>query len=141
MKKAIQVDFYILDTLDLLTTACRLLEKAYYQSLRSYVHTSDIALAKALDEKLWTFSDVSFVPHRRQPLEPGDNIAVEIGSTGCEQNCDLLMNLDADIPCSVEQFERIIELVPAEPVARNQQRAHYRDYQSLLGCVIKIHRL
>ena len=59
-----QIDFYLLNAEDnaaRLLQACRLIDQAYQSKRKVYIHVADEAMAHALDERLWTFEDNSFV--------------------------------------------------------------------------------
>ncbi len=43
--------------------ACRLAEKAYRMTHRTFIHTPSAAAAGKVDDLLWTFRDGAFVPH------------------------------------------------------------------------------
>lgn len=42
---------------------CKWVQKCYEAGKTSVVRASDVAAAQQLDDLLWTFSDVSFIPH------------------------------------------------------------------------------
>ena len=61
-----RVDFYLLaadSRHDLLTTACKLIEKALANRQRVHVHTDDSELAGKIDQALWSYKPDSFIPH------------------------------------------------------------------------------
>jgi len=61
-----RVDFYLLapgSRHDLITTACKLIEKALASRQRVHIHTDDHELAKKLDQALWSYKPDSFIPH------------------------------------------------------------------------------
>ena len=63
-----RVDFYVLTGSDpgaRLRFACRLVEKAWLMRNRVRVQFDAGGELAAFDQMLWTFSDRSFVPHRR----------------------------------------------------------------------------
>ncbi len=63
-----RVDFYVLAGEDpgaRLRFACRLVEKAWLKRNRVRVQFAPGGELEAFDQLLWTFSDRSFVPHRR----------------------------------------------------------------------------
>ena len=59
-----QFDFYILQSMQYLRFACRLLSKAYQQHYRAIAFCEDEDTAKEFDRMLWTFKDISFIPHQ-----------------------------------------------------------------------------
>ncbi|MFZ4077576.1 MAG: DNA polymerase III subunit chi [Legionellaceae bacterium] len=63
-----RADFYLLNDENVdksLHFACRLLEKAYLSGHRIFVRCEDEEQAMLLDDRLWTFSATSFIPHHR----------------------------------------------------------------------------
>lgn len=129
-----QVDFYIL-THEKLTArnhfACRIIDKAYRRGHRVYIHTASQQEAHRIDEMLWTFRDISFVPHNLCGEGPTYPPPVQIGF---EQNPaafnDILINLTTQIPNWYTRFKRIIEIIPNETSWRKNAREHYRFYRS-----------
>ncbi len=61
-----RVDFHILPVdgkIERERWACRLAAKAWKQGHRVHVHTIDETGMARMDELLWTFRDISFLPH------------------------------------------------------------------------------
>src|ERR1700733_13078436 len=111
-----KIDFYILtegDIKDCLAVACRLIEKAYRNRHRIYIHMATQPEANQLDEVLWTYRDDSFIPHNLYGDGPSPAPPVQIGFNQTpEKHRDILMNCDSQIPVFYAQFNRILELVP-----------------------------
>jgi DNA polymerase III subunit chi len=143
-----QIDFYILAGSGhdaRLGTACRVIEKAARQQKRVLVRTGNEGDARTLDELLWTFSDISFVPHRLISNESGRTSATEepvliTHSDTTNPGCDVLVNLTDTIPESATQYPRIVEIVTNAPEAREAGRVRYRDYRAL-GFELNVHNL
>ena len=127
-----QVDFYVLRTPGEQARrvfACRLAEKAYRLENTVHILAPTRDDAAELDTLLWTFRDGSFVPHRiagsQQPPAP-----VTVGDTDSGiDDCDLLINLAADIPAEPGRFPRIAELVSSDDDGRRQGRARFAAYR------------
>ena len=131
-----RIDFYVLQGADdraRLVYACRLIEKAYLQSLAVCVSLDAPADVEAFDALLWTFGDKSFVPHEQASAAaaagPPPAPAVVVG---CRQAvaADLLVNLGSEAPAFYADYARVAELVDAEPARREAGRrrfAFYRD--------------
>lgn len=128
---------------DAMSFACRLLRKAYRQGVRVAV-TAAPATLRELDRALWTFDERDFVPHasvagsraerateRRSPiwLLPG---------APPQDHPGVLVNLGGDVEGIAGQFERLIEIVTAEPDEAERARARWRQYRSR-GWVIRHH--
>ena len=62
-----KVDFYLVDEPGepaLLRFACRLTQKIFSLGHQIHIHAESGRQARQLDELLWSFSDLSFLPHR-----------------------------------------------------------------------------
>ncbi|PLV16490.1 DNA polymerase III subunit chi [Pseudomonas guariconensis] len=137
-----KVDFYILPTDALsarLDFACKLCEKAWRLGHRVYLHCQDAEQRNALDERLWHFKGEAFVPH--DPAEANAEAAVALGlGDDAGTHRDLLINLGAEVPGFVGQFERVAEIVVEEPVIRQAARERFRFYREQ-GYALQDHRL
>lgn len=144
-----RVDFYLLPTTavannnfaDKIVTACRLIEKAYQASNQVYVHTDSAEQANQLDTTLWTFRDISFVPHALYETELIETPPVRIGydMQPVDQR-DILVNLTDKILNFYQQFQRVIEIVPNSDQARSLAREQYKIYREQ-GCDLHSHQL
>jgi DNA polymerase-3 subunit chi len=102
-----------------------------------------------LDTLLWTFEATSFVAHRRvsgsgpqeanldTPIwlmdEAGDGGEVSpvgFGDALAVNGPDVLLNLGDEAVRDPSPWQRIIEVVPIEPSARQRARQRWRDYES-----------
>lgn len=154
MKKAA---FYILADSQLKARdlcACRLAAKAYGNKLKVYIYTTSAAESETINTVLWTFSDISFVPHKIHTAEQGKinqqqhnkNIeqnsqtglhittqlpAVLIGDTPPppSHNNDVLINLNFNIPNCVADFSHVIEIIPDDENWKQIARKHYKYYK------------
>lgn len=113
--------------------ACRLLRKAVRQGARVQVTVAPDMLAE-LDVRLWTFEDREFVPHvclpgapvalaRRTPLW----LSTEVQQGEAPR---LLVNMGCAAPPSLQQLDRLIEIVSAEPDDAAAGRQRWRQYKS-----------
>ena len=137
-----QVDFYVLqegNRLNRERLACVLAEKAYTKGQRLYIHAGSESQAGLLDELLWTFKDISFLPHAISIAPEGGITPILIGWEGAPPEAfRLMINLAHPIPDFFGRFERVIEIVDQDPDARRLSRERYRDYQGR-GCVLHTH--
>lgn len=122
--------------------ACRLLRKAARQGVRVQVMAPPDRLAE-LDRSLWTFEEREFVPHARVP---GAAAAVvqrtPILLSGQPLVADaprVLVNLGADAPGSLDQLDRVIEIVSTDADEAARGRERWRDYKAL-GLPLKHHQ-
>ena len=120
-----RVDFYLGgDGLVRDTLACRLVETAHRHGHQVFlwVPKDEIGL---WDERLWTFSHTSFVPHA--PAGLADEpvlIGAELPHAG-----DCLVPLTADAPPSVAGFARVLEALGATGGEKERSRARFRHYR------------
>jgi DNA polymerase III subunit chi len=131
-----QVDFYILasDSHEArLSLACKIVDKATQLDHHVFIHSSSDGEAQQLDDLLWTFSQGSFIPHRvvrgelaSPPLEP---VLIGVNQQPAPGRWNVLINLAAEVPEFVSQYERVAEVVDANPVRREQSRERYRFYR------------
>ncbi len=133
-----QIDFYLLQQYNSRERfVCRLLEKAYAQYYRCYVFCQNEVQAQQLDNLLWVYKDISFLPHA--PYTPEDTLTpIQIAHPACPvpqwQDSDkrLLVNLNETTPDFFRQFERVAEVVAQWDGGQLAQgRARYRQYSQL----------
>jgi DNA polymerase-3 subunit chi len=122
-----------LNVADRVGYACRLLRKAHARGARVVVSASSATLAR-LDTLLWTFEATAFVPHLR--LAHGEAVAPHLAGTpiwlvdGVEQapHREVLLNLGDELVPGFESFERVIEIVPEDEVAKQAARRRWKHY-------------
>ena len=132
-----RVDFYIIkdgNPRNEELIACQLTEKAFKQNYKILLLGQSSNQIQALNEKLWTFKENSFLPHQiLNSIEDIDsellNIALSTESA-CFPKANLLINLSGQIPDNANQFERIAEIVPAQKSHRTASRARYKQYKA-----------
>ncbi len=141
-----RVDFYVLpeEGVEVIWRyACRLAEKAAALGHRIFVRTASPADAGRLDELLWTFNDRSFLPHEiataHSPAH--EKVAVLLGQEPAPPGYrQLLINLSAELPADVDQYERIAEIVDNDPERKRQARERFRQYRER-GCTLESHNV
>jgi len=128
---------------DKLGYACRLLRKATGAGSRVVV-TGDADLLRSLDQMLWTFSPLEFLPHCHAASADARTLAaspvVLADSPRATPHHQVLVSLGGDVPEGFERFERLIELVAREDGDRRQARARWKHYADR-GYAIKTHDL
>lgn len=138
-----RIDFYVLpgfDPRDRALMACKLIEKAYRQGHKVYLHTASEEETRVLDDLLWTFRQGSFVAHE---LHPGGSVVapVLIGhGSAPEHMADVLVNLAPDVPAGFERFGRVAELVDQDERVKQAGRMRYRHYKEA-GFAPETHKL
>jgi len=128
----VRIDFYLLPDADEAKRqiyVCRLVDKAYRLGHTVWLHTASDEHARALDERLWTFSQPSFVPHERAGSgEPDCPVVVGEGKQPASPR-DLLVNEATDVPTFVDRFARVAEVVNQDDGVRRRSRARYAAYR------------
>lgn len=129
-----RVDFYILSAAESSRDkfACVLTGKALGQGHHVHIHTDTRESALLMDDLLWTFRDISFIPHALADESSRSDAPVCIGWNGTTPNTDeMLVNLGAEIPAFVRSFTRVMEIVVTDAAAREQSRERYRRYRDM----------
>jgi DNA polymerase-3 subunit chi len=128
-----RIDFYVLADArenSRMLLACRLAEKAYSLGHTVYIAVAAEALAAALDDLLWTFRQDSFVPHERYPAAGSETSPVLIGvAPPGEVDAQVLINFTEAFPDGFERYQRVLELVDAQPGVRAKSRERFRQYR------------
>lgn len=127
---------------DKLVYSCRLLRKAWGSGARVVVTAEPETLTR-LDQMLWTFSALEFVPHCRLTAAPATVAATPVVLAGSLQACphhDVLVNLGPQVPEGFERFERFIELVTLDDEDRAAARIRWKHYTDR-GYAMKRHDL
>ncbi len=131
-----RIDFYILTEAfaaasSHVLTACKLCDKATAAGKRVFAYVPDANVAAALDSALWTFRQGSFIAHERQAEAIEEPLpAVLIGADEPPAAYDgVMINLGLDVPDFFSRFERVLEIVDADPAARTKSRERYKFYR------------
>ncbi|MGB1254305.1 MAG: DNA polymerase III subunit chi [Thiolinea sp.] len=127
-----RVSFYVGKSQSLqarLRLACKLVEKAHMQALNTYIHLDSWTTCQQLDELIWTYSDLSFIPHNIAPAIE-DGVRVQLGyDFEPMENCDFLINLSNDIPEFFPRFARLAEILDQESDVLHAGRQRYKFYR------------
>ncbi len=130
-----RADFYLIDKPrfreEPLLLVCELVRKAYAAELPTLVLARDAAQAEALDDLLWSFDPDAYLPHQIAGSDEGDEdtpILIATPDTDVPAR-PLMLNLRDAAPSG--SFERVLEVVPADPAARDPLRERWKHYQSL----------
>jgi DNA polymerase III subunit chi len=126
-----RIDFHI-NVPGKLAHACRLARKGLGTGRHMVFHASDPALLARFDRELWTFSAVDFIPHchAQDALAPVTPILLA-GPDDADRlvHHEMLVNLDRDEPAWFARFERMIEVVEADPAELEAGRARWKFYK------------
>jgi DNA polymerase-3 subunit chi len=113
--------------------ACRLLRKVQGRGLRAQVVGHGSTLAQ-LDQALWTFSQLDFLPHCAADAPQAMRAASSVLLTAeplTDWDRQILVNLGESVPAGFEGFERIIDVVSMDDLHRAQGRERWRQYSRL----------
>jgi DNA polymerase-3 subunit chi len=136
-----KVDFYILQSGSLEHTACKLIEKAFVQGHRIYVHAESKDQQTKIDNLLWTFRAASFIPHQLYQSDASCDSPVQLGTHDSPNvDSDVLINLAAEIPLFFSRFQRVAELVASDEQAVTLGRRHYQFYRDR-GYSLNTHKI
>ena len=127
-----RADFYLIDKPrfrdDPLLLVCELVKKAYAAEQPTLILARNAEQADALDEKLWEFDDASFIPHQLAGDDDDAITAVVIAAPGVvTTDRPLVVNLRDE--CAPGAFERVLEVVAAEPAEREGSRVRWSEYK------------
>lgn len=119
---------------DPLDSACRLLRKAVARRAHVVVHAAEPVLRR-LDQVLWTFDALAFVPHAMlrgempaaAPLAGHTPVWLCVDPSRAPQH-EVLVNLGPDPAPGFESFGRLIELVGADADAARSGRERWKYY-------------
>lgn len=117
---------------DKLAYACRLLRKIVGAQARAVVTGPD-ALLGQLDQQLWAFSALDFVPHCAVGSPARVLAASPVVLAPDPQQAPghaVLVNLGELVPSGFERFERLIEVVSGDDQDRAIARERWRHYAS-----------
>ncbi len=110
---------------------CELARKAFNAGLPTLVLARDRSQAELIDDLLWDMGDDVFIPHQVAGLDPDGDGDVEVLIADPDQDPPmrpLVINLrDAPVEGG---FERVLEVVPADPAARGPLRERWKQYQA-----------
>lgn len=111
-----------------LRLVCELVRKAYDGNLWTLVLARDEEQAAELDELLWAFDDDAYIPHQIAGDEEDELTPVLIATPEMDVPARaLVINLrDA---AYAGQCDRVLEVVPADPSAREPLRERWKQYK------------
>lgn len=113
-----------------LLLVCELCRKANDAGLATLVLARDSAQAEELDDLLWSFNPDAFIPHQIAGSDEDEEEAlVLIAAPGQQPGLrPLVINLrDA---AWMEPCDRVLEVVPDDPAAREPLRERWRQYKA-----------
>lgn len=116
---------------DRLQFACKLAKKAYDSGRKLVVYAPLASLADKFDRSLWTFAQLSFVPHVKaeHPLAADTPIVIARDDSALCHH-EALLNLGDEPPSFFSRFDQLREVVSNDPDDRGMARERLRFYKS-----------
>lgn len=134
-----KVDFYILSQTknqQSMTTVCQLIENSYIENKKIYVQTMNASDATLLDQLLWTYKDISFIPHAVNESAP-----IQISEkVDFPSDIDVLINLSDVLPNLNSSIKHIMEIVFNDANLQQQARERYKKYREL-NCELNTYKM
>jgi DNA polymerase-3 subunit chi len=129
-----RADFYLIDKPRFreqpLLLACELAKKAFAAQQPTLILVRDFSEAEELDELLWAFDDDAMIPHQLAGDDDDEHTAVLIVPPGVD-TADRPLVINLREACAPGNYQRVLEVVAADPDAREGSRARWREYQRL----------
>jgi len=127
-----RADFYLIDKPRFreqpLLLVCELAKRAYASQQPTLVLARDFEQAEAIDELMWAFDEDAFIPHQLAGDDDDANTAVLIVPPDVDTaDRPLVINLREQ--CAPGQYQRVLEVVAADPAEREGSRLRWREYQ------------
>jgi len=127
-----RADFYLIDKPRFreqpLLLVCELVKRAFAAQQPTLILTRDHAQAEAIDELLWAFDEDAFIPHQLAGDDDDAGTAVLIVPPGVDTpDRPLVINLREG--CASGQFQRVLEVVPADEAERTGSRERWSEYK------------
>ena len=129
-----RADFYLIAKerfrAEPLRLVCELARKAHDAGLWTLVLARDAAQAEQLDDLLWDMGDDAYIPHQGAGADVDEEeAAVLIAPPEADPPMrPLVINLrDAAVDGG---FDRVLEVVPADPSTRGPLRERWKQYQA-----------
>jgi DNA polymerase-3 subunit chi len=125
-----RIDFHS-NVPDKIAYACRLVRKARAADCRLVLLARDRSQLATLDEALWTFSELDFLPH----VMAGDALAEQTAVILADSDLaalphhQILINLSDRTPDHFARFERLFEIISSNDADKSAGRERYRFYQ------------
>ncbi len=125
-----RIDFHS-NVPDKIAYTCRLVRKARAANCRVVLLTLNRQDLMALDQSLWTFSELDFLPHvvAGDPLAPATPVILTDDDKVELPHHDILINLSPNTPAHFARFERMFEIISSDETDKAAGRERYRFYQ------------
>lgn len=127
-----KINFYVGKSSQLrsrLLFACKLVEKALAQQLSCYIYLNSLRDCEYMDDLLWTFNDISFIPHSIYSGQETLSVLLGYGDNPPPPNTDFLINLSLQTPIFLSDFKHVAEVLDQEVKILQAGRKRYVDYR------------
>lgn len=126
-----RVDFYILNNGHSVEQfACSISSKALKTGKHIHINTQNDKATSIMDDLLWTFRDISFLPHEIFQTDATTTASITLGHDKYyPESAEVIINLADNIPDNIEHFNRIVEIVGGSEERKMQARQRYREYR------------
>jgi DNA polymerase-3 subunit chi len=127
-----RADFYLIDKPRFreqpLLLVCELAKRAHAAQQPTLILARDFAQAEAIDELLWEFDEGSFITHQLAGDDDDVHTAVLIVPPGIDTP-DRPLQINLREECAPGHFERVLEVVAADPAERDGSRVRWGEYK------------
>jgi DNA polymerase-3 subunit chi len=128
-----EVDFYVVKEgarTSGLGALCQLVVQLWGGKQSVYIHADSADQAQRLDEMLWTYQDIGFVPHTLagDPLASATPVVIGHAAEPAAVS-DVLLNLAHPAPAFGDRFARVAEFVDSDADKRRLSRERFRAYR------------
>ena len=127
--------FYILDSDDDINyCTCKIIKKFYEEGKKILVSSKNSILIDNLNKLLWTFEQLSFIPHSTSK-DYDSFTPVLLTETGykndsiIKKDYNIFINLDDEVKTDYHNYEIVIELVSGNEHQKNLAREKYLYYK------------
>lgn len=125
-----RIDFHS-NVPDKIAYSCRLVRKARAANCQVVLFAGDRKDLMTLDQLLWTFSELEFLPHviAGDPLAASTPIILTDDEKLELPHHQILINLSRGTPAHFARFERMFEIISSDEADAVAGRQRYRFYQ------------
>jgi len=127
--------FYILNKAeDLKISVCKIIKEYYKKKYKIFVSSRSNDLVNELNNLLWTFEQISFIPHCTTKNYDKNSPILLSGKDSFPKTVnlkeyDVWLNLDDEVEENYTDFEIILEIVSQNEEQRILSRKRYLNYQ------------
>lgn len=125
-----RIDFHS-NISDKIAYACRLTRKAHGAGSRIILLARDGQERNVLDQALWTFSELDFLPHvaAEDPLAAQTPIVIAEPDSAELPHHQILINLSGATPAHFARFERMFEIIGCDDADKSSGRERWKFYK------------